>query len=540
MINLLSPKTDIIETAWLFAASLTVKISYSTLKKEIEEHPFYPSLLSVSEVISSFGIKNVTARFDINKIPDIPTPFLFQLKRKEDKDSSFSVVKKSDGRTVEFFDPQSGKWRVQDKSEFIEQCTGIVLVAEVETNAGEPDYELRVAKEKKSLYFKCFAALILPAFLVAQGITGFVNNGVSAILPFFFSILFLAGSLITLLLIWHDVDRYSPVLQSICGISKKINCSAVLTSEGAKIFGISWSIVGFTYFAGGLIYILTQGFDKTAPLILLWQLNLIGSLYVFYSVYYQWKVAKNWCTLCLSVQFILILISTVGVLDGWYQSIDYSITSALKLFSALAIPFISSMLIYTLLVKLKEYESGKQELQRLKRNPDFLRRNLSEQKMITDNVNDLGILLGNRSSSNRIVKVCNPYCNPCAVIHDSVHDLLTASDDLCVQIIFMASTDSHDKRYFPVRHLLAVYENNEIDIDTALDDWYHSKSKDYDTFAAKYPIDEPLLSRQNDKIEAMRSWCEKTKIAFTPTFFVNGYQLPETNSISDFRYSFLS
>ncbi|PUZ29772.1 hypothetical protein DCC81_10130 [Chitinophaga parva] len=37
----------------------------------------------------------------------------------------------------------------------------------------------------------------------------------------------------------------------------------------------------------------------------------------------------------------------------------------------------------------------------------------------------------------------------------------------------------------------------------------------------------------------MYEWCKKTNVTFTPTFFLNGYQLPENYSISDLKY-FLS
>jgi protein-disulfide isomerase len=71
-----------------------------------------------------------------------------------------------------------------------------------------------------------------------------------------------------------------------------------------------------------------------------------------------------------------------------------------------------------------------------------------------------------------------------------------------------------------------------------LDDWYFADKSEYEVFAAKYPMNKEL-KRQNEKLDAMRIWCDKTGINFTPTFFVNGYQLPEIYSVSDLKY-FLS
>jgi len=67
---------------------LQVKISHSTLKKEIEEHL---SLLSISDVLNNYGIDNVTARFNRYKFINIPTPFITQI-----KGDLFTVAKEVD------------------------------------------------------------------------------------------------------------------------------------------------------------------------------------------------------------------------------------------------------------------------------------------------------------------------------------------------------------------------------------------------------------------------------------------------------------
>ncbi len=48
-----------------------------------------------------------------------------------------------------------------------------------------------------------------------------------------------------------------------------------------------------------------------------------------------------------------------------------------------------------------------------------------------------------------------------------------------------------------------------------------------------------VLKQQDEKVEAMSTWFKETGIAFTPTFFVNGYQLPDIYKVGDLKY-FLS
>ena len=44
------------------------------------------------------------------------------------------------------------------------------------------------------------------------------------------------------------------------------------------------------------------------------------------------------------------------------------------------------------------------------------------------------------------------------------------------------------------------------------------------------------LEKQGEKITIMKEWCEKLKIQFTPTFFIDGYQLPNEYKLSDVKY----
>ena len=101
-----------------------------------------------------------------------------------------------------------------------------------------------------------------------------------------------------------------------------------------------------------------------------------------------------------------------------------------------------------------------------------------------------------------------------------------------MQIIFSLSNQSEQAAFYPVSHLLAIQEKdkNESITKHALDDWYLSDKKEYEIFAAKYPMDGEL-AKQGSKIEAMDKWCKATGIQVTPTVFLNGYQLPDAYNI---------
>ena len=47
------------------------------------------------------------------------------------------------------------------------------------------------------------------------------------------------------------------------------------------------------------------------------------------------------------------------------------------------------------------------------------------------------------------------------------------------------------------------------------------------------------IEKQGKKLKAMKGWCDEVKIDFTPTIFINGYQLPGAYSIEDLQYFLL-
>lgn len=542
--RLLEPKENAPEAAFLLAGLLGAKISRSTLDIEIKNHPNYPAFLSISDVLNSHGVENLTARFDKEILPEVPTPFITLVTGKKNI-SQLTVVKEINHQEATYYDPEKQSWVTVAFTKFAELSSGEVLIAEIEDAVKEKDYEKKIAEEKRIKLTQTLTVACLPLFLLLSASYAFFNIGTSAVLPVLYSILTLAGVAITTLLLWYEVDQNNEVLQEICtaGSNKKVNCGAVLQSKNAKILGISWSTIGFVYFAGNLIMLLISGISNLSVLNILSWLTLAATPYVFYSVYYQWRIAKQWCVLCLTVQVVLSLQCMVTFIAGWHDLTLFQNTGIVNIItmavSSFAVPFIIVSLLIPALRKAKESTRLNHELQKLKHNPEIFNAVLEKQRAIEHSTEGLGITMGNPNGKLKIVKVCNTYCGPCARAHAPIEELLHNNPDLQVQIIFTASNNEGDRQLNPVTHLLAIHQKQDAALtEKALDDWYMAEKKDYEVFAQKYPMNGEL-KKQGDKIEAMRNWCNETGIQFTPTFFINGYQLPSNYSVNDLKY-FLS
>jgi thiol-disulfide isomerase/thioredoxin len=175
-------------------------------------------------------------------------------------------------------------------------------------------------------------------------------------------------------------------------------------------------------------------------------------------------------------------------------------------------------------------------LSRFKNNEETFKSLLTKQKQIKGQVADLGILIGPSEARNNIIKVCNPFCGPCAEAHPKIEHLIENKDDWNLRVIFTTSADETLRAFKPVTHFMAIAsEEGPLEIKKALTDWYSDPEKNYEAFASRHPIKtQPEL--QKTKLTAMRDWCEEEGVQSTPTIYVNGYRLPEHYRIEELDF----
>lgn len=344
---------------------------------------------------------------------------------------------------------------------------------------------------------------------------------------------------VTSLLLWYEIDKNNPVLQKVCSGITKGDCNAILTSKQAKLFSwLTWSEVGFFYFTGGLLILLFVDSEVNKSIVLLLGINILALPYTIFSVYYQWRVAKQWCILCLVVQGLLILGVINLVVGGFSYSPNLSLPVFIKACFSYMLPALVWYSLKPYILSLQIAKNTKREYHRIKFNAEIYETLLKKQKKITVSTEGVGIDIGNPLAQNTLVKVCNPYCGPCAKAHPEIDSLLHNNSDLKVKIIF-TSSNLNDFMATPVKHLLSIAEKQSEPLTKqALDDWYLPEKKDYDEFVKKHPIN-TQLDAQNNKMIKMKAWCDQIDIAVTPTFFVNGYQIPDAYNIQDLQYFLL-
>lgn len=540
-------------TAHLLKA-LNIKFTRSYLQKELVEHPNYPSLAAIADVIGMFydvacaPIK-IPIR-DYQQSSDFRLPFLAQIQPKEGGQEVFAVVTHCTDEVVTLYNPVTRQEERYTSVSFRELYRGLILVVEAGAKKQEDQYEKHLEKQRQSNGYNFFAIIGLPVItVVIVAFYYWVHPAISSVAPILFTILTLTGSVLTAVLLWHEIDEYNPVVRQICQNTARVNCSAVLNSAASKIKGLSWSSLGFVYFTGMLLALLSSNIAPGSLGIAAW-MSLFSTPYILFSLYYQWRVVRQWCVLCLMVQAILLLLLFTAFAGDFYSIPLWTVLSV-NPFAAFMVSFLFVFTVIIILMPaLQKVKGSRQkaiELQRIKHTPQIFVALLAKQKRMIKSADGLGISIGNPNSVFKLIKVCNPYCGPCAKAHPIMEELVNSNEEVSMQIIFTATEKENDIRREPVMHLMAIAAKGEETLTKkALDDWYLADKKDYASFAAQYQLSEQM-PLQTEKLRAMNEWCDAVQISFTPTFFVcldnkdedpKFYQLPDMYTVADLKYFF--
>jgi uncharacterized membrane protein len=490
--------------------------------------------LSVSDALLKWKIPNVAIQSKNKDLNNVVTPALCHV---NNSNSPLIIITKiSEADVTSTIDNK--RFNSESIKDFLDRWTGIYLSSNPSEFSGEEEYrKVRVGNILRSTALGILGCLLI--VLIGQRFLNIVSSlpklWVEYITPFLIAFL---GVIVTGLILWHEIDKNNPLLKSVCTGFSKGNCSAVLTSKYSKIFNlISWGEIGFYYFAGAFTSLLLSVNEIKSTLYIISIFFILASPYILYSIYFQWKVIRQWCFLCLIVQLLIL----IGVLDIVWMRKDFLIVpdrlSLSPILIGYLIPVLSWQLVKPFLLNMQIADSLKRSYLRIKFNPSVFETLLDRQKKTSVSIEGIGIDLGNQNASNSIIKVCNPFCDPCSMAHPEIEKLLDNNDNLKVKIVFTVPNIPSHNGYKIVTHLMQLANDNTNRklLVNALDTWYSSKEKSYEEFAEKYPL-KVDFAKYGRMLDEMSEWCEKMKIEFTPTFFFNGKQLPQGYSIKDLQY----
>jgi len=476
-------------------------------------------------MLSDYGVENAATRITDkdNDLSRIETPFIAHT------GSNFVIVHKMESDKVYYL--WNGKKITLSIPQFIQSWSGIVLLAETTPASIEPDYQ---EHRKNELFGIAQKSILVLAGILLLGMAYinhslYIHLGISILL-----LVNLIGVYIGYLLVLKQMHIHSRYADKICTLFSKSDCNNVLESGAAKLWGVfGWSEIGLGYFAANILLLLFL--PQTVSLLAL--INILTLPYAFWSVWYQYAKAKQWCVLCLIVQVLLWSIFIVNCISGSIQipTISYSI---IQLFivagSVYTVLIVGLNLLIPVLSRGGEIENTRQEINSIKANEEVFRTLLTQQPRYEVSPADSQILFGNPDAPLKISILTNPFCNPCAKMHKRVEELLKDTKrKVCVQYLFSSFSPELE---FANKYLIAAYlQKEQQEFERIISGWFEKGKLQEEEFFKNLQLDisNPIVETEFQQHEA---WKAKTQLRATPTIIVNGYKLPDNYKIEDLQY----
>ena len=533
--RLIHPKTNVEEMVCLVMRHLGLNVSEIEVMAKLKKHSDSSSFLAVYDILAEYGVSSTAMKCnDFNKLQVLKRSFIAQIKSASSEQEIFAFVYKIEDNKVDWYNSQKQRREQISLDDFSKLFTGYILVFEPSDYVEEINFKRSRTTEIMQHTIEGILIFFLPLYLMA---TIIVHLIIAQTIweEYIYAVLLLIGCLIGGLLLAHEYNAYNPIISHFCGQSAKLNCSAVLFSRGAKLWGIPWSVTGSAYFLGMLMSLLISDFS-TSVFTTIAFFHLLVFPYVVYSIYYQKTKVNQWCPLCLATQAIIVLLFLTALIGGAYSRIG-TITLQSLLFIVGCL-FLSSAMVYFLwLFSQKKRSSNYYEKAFIsfKYTPSVFHSLLEQQQKINISVDGYGITLGNKEGKIHIIKVCNPYCSHCADAQVVLQRLMSENSDIKLQIIFIFNPESEEYKLTPIDRFLSLYHEG-FDMEPILTEWYTDKKKNSEDFILKHPVKVQSTQWNNDNAKAMFHFCEEMKITGTPTIFINGFRLPDTYSVKDLKY----
>ncbi|ARS40448.1 hypothetical protein CA265_12585 [Sphingobacteriaceae bacterium GW460-11-11-14-LB5] len=520
----MSQYSNAVAVTRLLLKTLFVKHSVYGLTQKLEDHPEYPSLLSISDCLTEWQVANAAINIDKTTFKDINCPFVAHF---ASNGGSFILVQAVNDQEIVYSDEKKQKAILPIK-EFLQKWSGTVLLAEADKESKEPEY----GKNKWKDLFQSMRLPILIITIVLGIILALLNTSLSAVY-FVLLIINLFGVSVTSLLLINSIGSSNPLVQNLCSLGNKNGCNAILKSDAAKLTSwLSWGEVGFFYFTGSVITLLIN----PGSLAIMSCLNLLALSYTIYSISYQYRY-KNWCLLCCMVQGLLVIANIVAFSFGlWPFSFStFSSSIFIQIIFYFLLPVTVWYTFKPFFTNSIQFKPLKLQLKKFKYNSELFKQVLINQSRYAIGDEMMPVTLGNPNAETVITMVSNPFCGPCAKAHQTINEWLKYRDDLQVKIIFTTADHDDDKKTKVSRHISALTTLNNADLlGKALNDWYAQGAQNYEIWAQKYPI--TFNGEMNEVTKKQKTWCDMAEIAFTPTILVNGYKLPAPYLLEDIKY----
>lgn len=289
-----------------FLTALGVRHTEAYSDRRFEQMAFQ-SMFGLSKLLEEYGVATAGINVDMTArariFPELKRPFL------ADTPDGFLIVTELSGDKVTYLS-QHEEFTAPIE-EVVNSWNGVGLLAKVQPQAGEPEYQRHHIGEMMT-GVKHRVLVVLAIMLAGVGMwqSGLYDRWEAWLLL----VADCAGLVFSWFLVQKSLGVSGKAADSICSVMEDGGCDEIARSEASSFMGIfKWSEVGLAYFGVSLLVMLL--FPSSMPWLA--GINILCLPYTIWSITYQRFVAKTWCTLCVCVQATLWVLFAGYLIGGW-------------------------------------------------------------------------------------------------------------------------------------------------------------------------------------------------------------------------------
>ncbi len=508
-----------------FLDELDVKYTHRFASKLFNEHPNKYNMLGLKQMLHRYGIESVGVKQNEKKLEELVYPCILHIH------GDFVIGRSVNDGMLEYL--WTGKVSKESVEAFNRKWTGNALLPDADSSdLYEPDYKTNVQMERIDKGSNLFL-ILLPIILIVYGC---INNEVWHSIPIMSLLAVnIAGGVFSLLLMQKQLFKENRFADRICSLLHQQDCNNVLFSDKARLLEtFSWSEIGVAYFLVQSLALALYPQSLNAISIISW----MAMPYGIWSIWYQWRIAKQWCILCVIVQILLWtsgIIALLNIIIDKYIDMpldaplirDFSIIVMFIILTVILLHNIANYIHYR-----EELATTTQKYNAIKCDATVFNAKFQESEEFPTTLEDSTIVMGAKDAKFKVTVLGNPHCQPCARMHKRICKVLkTCPDTVSVQYIYSAFNDDLlDSNRF----LIAVFQQSDSWATKYIyDKWYKDGKNNAKEFIAQWNFN--LHTPEVDaEMERHRRWRERTKLSATPTIIVNNRLLPrDTYQIED-------
>lgn len=515
--------SNVLTCTKLFLDELSVSYSGEYVENFLLTHENYPSLSSISGVLSDFKVEHVAIKISREQLLELTYPCITLIDIGNSK--YFVVLNEVTPERVKY--NLDEKMNIEPLQDFISKWQGIVLLAKADHLSKSPNNDKYVKEQKEAAISKItvWILMILPPILILLLVRPDINILLLMILK-------LIGVIASWILLANDIGIRSKLFHQICSIGKDSDgCERITKSKASTVFGFKMSEIGLAYFIGGLFLLLVIILSHNHQSInLVFIATAIALPYTFFSFYYQIRVVKQICLLCTTIMILIWLEFIVFYYYKAYEYINfYDVKSLILALLCYSFPIIFWLPFRRIVLKFSKFEKEKGQLAILKKSKQALR-SILDQKRINLNTGYINPIVMNIGNGNKIVAVLSLFCKPCADAFLEMHHFVSTHKNTELNVIIFPGDLVTNQI---LRNLLKLQLKG--DTNSALDflkNWYSFQSDKLNDYGGDFSKEEA------DKVESIilswQKWLDENEISATPSIYINGFKKPNIFSIDDF------